>query len=184
MCRLWGGEEGRGGSRPCWYPWATTPTCAGEGGEGRRGRMGRGGGEGGEGRAGPAGTPGPQLPCAILRDALHLTHFPVPTTGPPDVSLHPQGSQTLPISQALDASSTAPHSPASLHPHCQAPLLAMVSLPPVSIPAPKATRWEVSIPCLLSGWQSCQDYCSCKLHNPAQQAETLRTRSGTRGGTR
>lgn len=38
----------------------------------------------------------------------------------------------------------------------------------------------VSISCILSVWESCQDYCSCKLHNPPQQAETLRTRLGPR----
>ena len=75
-----------------------------------------------------------------------------------------------------------PHTPPS--PLCT-PTVRLHSWPwsprlPVSIPAPKATRGVVSIPCLLSVWQSCQDYCSCKLHNPPQQAETLRTRSGPR----
>ena len=110
--------------------------------------------------------------------------FPVPTTGPPDVSLHPQGSQTPAHLPSPGCHLYLPHTPPS--PLCT-PTVRLHSWPwspclPVSIPAPKATRWEVSIPCLLSGWQSCQDYCSCKLHNPAQQAETLRTRSGTRVG--
>ena len=58
--------------------------------------------------------------------------FPVPTTGPPDVSLHPQGSLSpCPALKPWMPPLPAPHSPQpSLHPHRQAPLLAMVSPPP------------------------------------------------------
>lgn len=91
----------------------------------------------------------------------------------------PRALRPLPSSQALDAASTCPTLPPALSAPPQSGSTPGHGLP-VSIPAHKVTRGVVSIPCLLSVWQSCQDYCSCKLHNPPQQAETLRTRSGPR----
>lgn len=108
--------------------------------------------------------------------------FPVPTTGPPAVSLYPQGSQTPAKLPSPGGHLCLPPTPPS--PLCT-PTVRLHSWPwppclPVPIPAPKETRAVVSISCILSVWESCQDYCSCKLHNPPQQAETLRTRLGPR----
>lgn len=115
-----------GGGGPCWYLWATTPTCAVLWGALRLARL--------------SPSPPPVLltcpstsmalrhPHRALSPACHRCLPPVPTPAP-----RPLCTTTV-----------------RLHARLWPPSL------PSSSPAPKVARGVISTPCLLSGWQSCK----------------------------